>query len=562
MSRIQEISPSTVHASGSQHGITALGPGTPFAPGAAMQFLIPRMERLARRAVSPESSPGDSATLVRRDPLFSVARGFCMALASIPVAVSVLAWSAEVAASAAQVEPAEPPASSDAAEAPSSAPVPVDSAAGEQDAEAPGTSTPMTEPEAAPPVVPPAEPAPEVSAPVPAASPTPPAEPPQAEPPQAKPLAAFLSGAPGEGITLQAERISLNIRSRVQIRYQLDIADGGEDLELQQSVGIGTARFWFSGHILRPELTYMIQLAVAARDFRDGSRSPIYDAYVDWKVHRDFSIRAGQFFVPFDRLRTVREWALQLASRPVPVGELTLDRDVGVVFYSNKFLSDKSPFAWRLGVFGGGGNNLATSKEPGALVLGRFELRPLGAIDDDVEGDLERRAKPALALGVGGAANFNTDRLRSTTGPTFTGGTTDYYHAAADLVFKVRGFALQGEYLFKKASDDTIESIQEDGTPLTEYTRSGHGWIAQASYVFNPPIEIVGRLSGLYALDDTDPELVSEADDYGQEIAAGLNYYLNGHKFKFQVDWIARVPHDFDFSVANHVIHAQLDVTF
>jgi phosphate-selective porin OprO and OprP len=311
-----------------------------------------------------------------------------------------------------------------------------------------------------------------------------------------------ITGAPGSGVTVSVgDKFSLNVRSRIQIRYQLNIPPPEEDTgerDLQQLVNIGTARLWFSGHAFRPQLTYMIQLAVAGRDYRDGATSPIFDAYVDWKVHRDFNVRAGQFFVPFDRLRTVREWALQMADRPIPVGELTLDRDVGVTVYSENFLDDKSPLAWRLSAFGGGGTNLSTSREPGALLVGRLELRPLGAIDDDVEGDIERRKMPGLALGGAFAANYNTNRLRSTTGATFAGGTTDYLHAAADLVFKWRGFALQAEYLWKRASNDQILSTDEDGDPRTEYTRSAHGSIFQVSYAFDPPFEIVGRFTRLY----------------------------------------------------------------
>ena len=216
-----------------------------------------------------------------------------------------------------------------------------------------------------------------------------------------------VSGAPGQGLTLKVgDAFSLNLRSRIQLRYQWSASakDEGPDRQIEQLVTIGTARLWFSGNVFVPELTYMIQLAVAGRDFRDGATSPIYDAYLDWKIHRDFNVRAGQFFVPFDRLRTVREWALQMADRPRPVLELTLDRDVGVAFYSERFLGARSPVAWRLGAFGGGGTNLTRGRQPGALVVGRLELRPLGPIDDDREGDLERRRIPGLALGGGFAA--------------------------------------------------------------------------------------------------------------------------------------------------------------
>lgn len=374
-----------------------------------------------------------------------------------------------------------------------------------------------------------------------------------------------ITGKPGEGVTLRVnDAFSINLRSRFQLRYQFNVSSPNElgERDTQQLVNIGTARLWISGNILNPDLTYMLQLAFAGRDFRDGATSPIYDAYLQWAGHRDFNLRAGQYFVPFDRLRTVREWALQMADRPRPVQEFTLDRDAGLTIYSEKFLGDHSPLAWYLGAFGGGGTNLSVGRDPGALLTSRVELRPLGKIDDDREGDLERASNPRLAVGGAFAANFNTNRLRSTTGPTFSGGTTDYLHAAADLTFKWYGWALQAEYLWKHASADQIVSTASDGTELTEYTRSGYGWVVQTSYIFPHPIEVVGRLSGLYAFSGTDPRLIAEADALGQEVAAGLNYYINGHKLKLQSDWIARMPHDFAFKQAEHVVHAQVDVTF
>lgn len=390
-----------------------------------------------------------------------------------------------------------------------------------------------------------------------------PAPPPAAES-QPRPRPDFeVTGAPGSGVTLKVGRwFSLNIRSRLQVRAQLEVDGAGEQPRMQQSVSVSTARVWFAGHVLDPSLTYMIQLAVAGRDFREGAISPVYDAYVDWQAHRNINLRVGQFFVPFDRLRTVRESATQMVNRPVPVLEMTLDRDVGLVLYSDRFLSDRSPVAWRLGVFGGGGTNLTRGKPPGALVVARLELRPLGPIDDDADGDLERRHRPRLALGIGGAANVRTDRLRSTTGPVFLGGTATYAHAAADLVFKFWGLAIQGEYLRRQAQRDTIASTTEEGGTRTEFTRSGQAWIAQASYVFPVPVEVVGRLSAFYPFRGTDPVWQEEARVRGQEIGGGLNYYFNAHKFKVQAAWSAHTPRDFAFDHADHTVAIQLDTTF
>jgi hypothetical protein len=396
------------------------------------------------------------------------------------------------------------------------------------------------------------------AAPAPVATATPVAS----EPTPADPI--DLSGAPGKGFTASfGDAFSLNLRSRIQVRYQLDIpSDTPDEQPTQQLVNIGTLRVWLSGHALTPELGYMIQLALASRDYRDGAISPVYDAYLDWRAHRDASVRVGQQFVQFDRLRTIREWALQMADRPRPVAELTLDRDVGVTLYSDHFLGDSSPLAYRVGVFGGGGINLASGKTPGALVVGRLELRPLGDMDDDVEGDLDRRPDPRLAIGGGLAVNANSNRARSTTGATYQGGTTDYVHAATDLVFKWQGVALQAEYLWKDASDEAIESIDEAGEPRSEATRSGHGWVLQASYVLPFPLEVIGRLSRVIARRGTDPRLVTESIELGQEIGGGLTYYVNGHRFKLQADWIARTTHDFAMDRADHVMHVQLDATF
>jgi hypothetical protein len=374
-----------------------------------------------------------------------------------------------------------------------------------------------------------------------------------------------VSGSPGNGITLQTGHdFSFNIKSRFQLRYQLNITPEDDEgrRDQKQLATVGTLRLSFSGLVLKPELTYMIQLALAARDYRDGATSPVYDAYLDWKLHRDFSLRAGQFFVQFDRLRTVRESALQLADRSRPVQELTLDRDIGITAYSEALFHDDSPLALRLGLWSGGGPNANTEKKPGMLLVGRVELRPLGPIDDDSDGDLLRRKSPGLALGTGLARAYRSNRQRTTTGATFSGGTTNVTQAAADLVFKWRGAALQGELLWKESSKDQIESVDAAGLAVVEHTRSGSGWVLQSSYTFDPPFELVARVSRLRAARGTDPVFRGDTSAKGDELAGGANYYFNGHKLKLQANWIGRMPPGFRLRAADHLVHVQLDGTF
>ena len=201
---------------------------------------------------------------------------------------------------------------------------------------------------------------------------------------------------------------------------------------------------YLNGHLLARDLTYQVQLAVADRDYRDGAKSPVYDAYLDYRAHRDLQVRAGQFFVPFDRLRTIREYAL---------------------------------------------------------------------------------------------------------------------HLAADAVFKWEGLAIQGEYLWKRSATDVIVSTNSDGSTKKEPTRSAYGWVAQASYVFETPYEVVARASRMTAISGTDPGFVADLHAHGQEFAFGVNRYLNGHRFKLQATWIARTPRDANFTKAEHTAYVLVDAT-
>lgn len=372
----------------------------------------------------------------------------------------------------------------------------------------------------------------------------------------------LVTGSPGQGMTLSTgNAFSLNIKGRMQLRYQMHVFDD-PDKEPQQLASLGTARVYLGGNVYGPEITYLIQLALAARDYRDGAVSPVYDAYLELRPHRDFSVRVGQYFVPFDRLRTVREWALQTTERPRPIQEFTLDRDVGITFFSERFLGDGSPFAWYLSVFGGRGMNQVNTSEVGGLVTGRLELRPLGAIDDDREGDPERREKPGLALGVGAAHNANSNRVRGTSGPSFVGGATNDTYVAVDGVFKWEGLALEAEYLRKRTSSMVFISEQPNGETLTEYTHEGSGWVVQASYAFDPPFEVVARLARTYYDGTQDPAFVADINRRGSELGGGLNYYFNGHRMKAQFSWVARSSADLALNRADQSVTAQIDATF
>ncbi len=353
-----------------------------------------------------------------------------------------------------------------------------------------------------------------------------------------------VTGGPGKGATFTSDdkRFSLNLRGRLQLRNTLAHPAGNTTTD---ELGVRTARVFLTGNTFDKDLKYFVQLAVAASDFEKEytSSSPIFDAWVEYTALRDANVRIGQFFVPFDRARTVREFALSLVDRSQVVGELTLDRDAGVVISSSDLGGLDHLLAYQVGVWGGDGKNRVGAVDADLLYTARLTLRPFGAFDDDVQGDLRRHADPKLAVGGGFAYNANTRRARSTTGAVLTLGGIDYVHAAGDVVFKWRGLYFLGEYVYRTARTEQRTGTGANMMPLTEYARSGSGYVFEAGYVLTRALEVNARWSQLFtkASSDparaTDPALVKLRQEGGKELGGGLAYYWNGHALKLVADY-------------------------
>jgi hypothetical protein len=364
--------------------------------------------------------------------------------------------------------------------------------------------------------------------------------------------------AAGQGITVTAadDSASMTVKGRVQIRDTVAIAP---DNEVTNELNVRTYRLHMLGHVLNPDVRYGVQLAFGPNEFEATSPSPIFDAFIDLRHQRDASVKIGQYFVPFDRARTIKESMLQFVDRQQMVTELNLDRDVGITVYSQDLFGLDGMLNYALGVFGGQGRNRALPEEMGFLYTARIGVKPFGAFDDDSEGDLKRLDNPRLALGVVAGYNQNTNRVRSTTGATYLLGTFDYRHAAADAVFKFRGLSVIAEALYRTSPRDSRTGLV-DGEPVTEWTRSGWGYMGQAGFMLTDHIEIVGRYDQLFYIGDTDPALIDLVNTQGRETGLGFNVYLNGHSLKIQADHAMRFADD--IALAQHFARLQLDVSF
>lgn len=382
-------------------------------------------------------------------------------------------------------------------------------------------------------------------------------EPPKAPPAEPKPKAENLvTAVQGKGLTVKSpdNKFAITLRARAQMRETITVNDDASTSE----INIKTVRLVTQGHLLGPELRYQVQFAFGPGDFDASSPTPLFDAWIEYGLSRDVQIKAGQYFVPFDRARTIREFSLQFVDRQLIVNELNLDRDVGVSASSQDLFGQDGKLNYALGIFGGSGRNRVGGEPLGFLYMGRIGFRPFGQFDDDSEGDIQRLPKPRLALGAALAYNQNTPRARSTTGANFTLGGFDYIHAASDLVFKYKGFSVLSEVLYRAATEDVHEQVNKDGTTTQEFSRSGWGYLVQAGMMVSQKVELTARWNELQAQESTDPSLVSFVNDQGKEVGAGVNVYFNGHALKVQADYATRFNEEIAFQVAR----LQLDVSF
>ncbi|MEN9799955.1 MAG: hypothetical protein RL653_3652 [Pseudomonadota bacterium] len=333
-----------------------------------------------------------------------------------------------------------------------------------------------------------------------------------------------VSAALGKGVTVRSadERFSLSTRVRAQVRGTWLEQEGRDALGAE----IRRMRLLFQGQFFGPEWEYYVQLGFSNGDTEPDLRLPLRDAYVTWSGLRDLNVRFGQGKVPFNRQRVVSSSALQFVDRSRTNAELNLDRDVGVQVLSTDLFGLGGRLAYTLGLFGGDGRN-RVGTDDGFLSIARVQWSPFGAFDDFVEGDLDRKENLRLAVQAAAALNRSTRRARSALDATYTLGAYDYAHATADVLLKWRGLSIQVEGVYREAVGT---KRREDGKGLVETSRSGWGYHAQAGYMVNAHLELVGRVGQLFPVGGI--TAVTRSGEYG----GGLNWYVQGHAFKFQAD--------------------------
>lgn len=348
----------------------------------------------------------------------------------------------------------------------------------------------------------------------------------------------------------------LNFRGMVQFRYiyynthsQNRYLSPGTERDDRSGVDLSRVRLVLSGHVHSPDLTYYLQLRSDAGGRYDTA---LLDAYVNYRFVDAFQVRLGIFKSASTQAGITSSAEFQFVDRPVFDAIYGFDRGLGLRLWGT--LAEQR-FEWHVTAFNSLRNvrGRTITPDPSELdtnpgIVARLAWNALNPKADlNSEGDLAFLEEPALNFAIHYA--FNEDdgdprgsripaplvlRARETGafGLVSTRG-LQINQFGLSSNFKFRGFSARGEYVVRVLDVRDRAAAPWFAVTGDDSTTAQHGAYLQAGWflpipAFERKVELVGRV-GAVAAHANDVECAFE-------YAAGLNYYIKGHKVKLQTD--------------------------
>ena len=263
-------------------------------------------------------------------------------------------------------------------------------------------------------------------------------------------------------------------------------------------------------------------------DSQNQAFDPLKEAWIEWNAARAFNVRAGLVGTPATRQLLVKPEFQQFADIGLGTawtglgmaGYSDRNRDYGVLLHGA--LGDRGEFGWMLSVTNGDGGdhvrNVIDQRTSDNLAyaarLNWAFLAPTGYQEAAL-----RRQTGAWHGEVGAWAYYYADRLDM---PHNTQG--DYLRVGVDAALGYGPWSFTGA-LTLTDDKDVLGTNDDDST----------AWLVQLGHHFvGTAWEVAARWSGY----DTAGDITGQAK--AEEFTLGVNYYLNGHGNKLQVDatWI------------------------
>lgn len=345
----------------------------------------------------------------------------------------------------------------------------------------------------------------------------------------------YFSFGQGVGITAPDSLYNLNIRFRIQNRVGFTtLANRRLDID-ETEARVRRLRLRLDGFFYDPRLTYVIQLSFTGGDISgfqpDGFPNIIRDAMIFYKASKRWTIGFGQTKLPGNRQRVNSSGDLQLIDRSIVNAVYNIDRDFGIqtsykVFHTYEWL------LLRAAITSGEGRNWISTPNGGLSYTLRSEFYPFGEFTSGgayFEGDLLMETRPKVMIGIGYNLNDDIQRTGGQLGERLFE-TRDLSNLMADVIFKYKGWAFQGEYLKRIVNDPITRDITDPENVAIVF--KGDGINLQGSKFFPSNWEFILR----YSYVRPDSEIYSFVNRE-LEYTFGINRYIRGHRLKLQADF-------------------------
>ena len=329
--------------------------------------------------------------------------------------------------------------------------------------------------------------------------------------------------------TLESEHLVISLTNRIQFRLTDEIPDNLVQLsgtarpgDSRASWRVRRAKTKLSGWFFRPEVRFDLQLSWAGPEAGASAQTALEDISVTWDISRkrSFELSFGQFKVPLGRQEMTSSGRLQFVDRDIFSFEFTRGRDLGAQIDG---ALAKGKLTYMAGVFNGNAASRLQNDNSKFQYNARVTFEPWGSVGY-TEGDFESTDKPLLA--VSGQIEHNDQ--------AYTSNVSDNLKTVVwggDVVFKYKGFSAFAERLARDRRPQPTSAVDPSQAPFDTKHFHSNGWHGQLGYFLKRDrMEVAVRYA---TYDPTD--LVPNNDR--TEVGGGLNYFINKHSLKVQMDF-------------------------
>ena len=356
----------------------------------------------------------------------------------------------------------------------------------------------------------------------------------------------FLKSHYDDGLVFETKRGNFSVRYKTLIQFQFSAID--QDNNTDTDFFFRRFRLRFNGHVLRPWLTYRIQLSrdnVKLGQDNDSSGLEFKDFYIDAVYSKKIFPRIGQFKVPFDREQLNSGTALLLVERSIANSEFSLGRKLGGALYG--LLGKHVAYGFAVYTAPATDDTADASSFDSETFAGRIQLNFGGTLEYTNGG-----------FPTGGDYAFVPDFTKV---PVFVFGTAIVYipglsvkenegesgaliqrfidlgiskgnvvSVTGDAAYKLPMFNVEAAYLGRWIEPDIggSETVYDQGLR-----------IQTGLFLVPKLIELAGRWAFIWY--DTSPGVVGTQDvqrDTSLELTYGINYYISeSNKWKLQLSY-------------------------